>query len=117
MRAVGRKPLSVIQSPRESSQAAMGRASSAAWWEIWSKAPKTAAIAEPIRIGAPMRPIVGMMRGTRPDLYMIIASSTALTAGTSPGPSRNNQSCSSVIDLPAAPSATFWSPAPSVAAS
>ena len=58
------KPLNVSQTPRENSHVAIGRARTMAMPEICSQAPNSDAVDETRRIGAPMRPMVGMMRGT-----------------------------------------------------
>ena len=58
-------PLNVIQRPTVSSQAAMGRVRKKAVAETWSMTPKRHATKAANSSGAPIRPTVGMMRGTR----------------------------------------------------
>src|SRR5579884_15870 len=58
-------PLKVIHTPMDSSQAAIGRVIRRETDETWSQAPKRLARAEATRSGAPIRPMVGMIRGTR----------------------------------------------------
>src|SRR6185312_4424167 len=58
------KPLTVSHTPSESSQIAIGSAQSAPTAEVWSQPPKIVAVADTRMIGAPTRPMVGMIRGT-----------------------------------------------------
>src|SRR3954447_20024411 len=60
----GVKPLNVIQTPTENSQAAIGRVRKNATVETWSITPKTVAMNAANSRGAPIRPTVGMIRGT-----------------------------------------------------
>src|SRR5262245_61852123 len=66
--ASGRNPLNVIQTPTLSSHTAIGRVRRKATAETCSKAPNRVAMKAAKRRGAPIRPRVGMMRGTRRDL-------------------------------------------------
>ena len=61
----GVNPLKVIQTPTESSQAASGTVRRNATGETWSITPKTVAMNAANSRGAPIRPTVGMIRGTR----------------------------------------------------
>jgi hypothetical protein len=64
------KPLTVSHTPRENSQIAMGNAQRAPAVDTWAQPPKIVAVADIRMIGAPMRPMVGMVRGTSRDRYI-----------------------------------------------
>ena len=59
--------------------------------EIWSQPPNRVAIDEKASSGAPMRPSVGITRGTKPDRCRTVARHSALRAAMTPGPSRKVQ--------------------------
>src|SRR5438045_9440918 len=90
--AAGLKPLNAIQTPNENSQAAMGRVRKNEIVETWGQAPNRLAREQRISMGAPIRPIVGMIRGISPVRYMTVPISKALMAGMRPGPNRKVQS-------------------------
>jgi hypothetical protein len=77
----GLKPLNVNQIPRESSHRATGRVAIADHGEIGSMMPNSTAMVEVMSRGAPMSPIRGRARGTRPDRYIRVPSRSALVHG------------------------------------
>src|SRR4051794_13499816 len=67
--------------------------------ETWSLAPKRVAVEERTISGAPIRPPVGIHRGTSRDWYMIVAKQRALTAAMIPGPIRKLQFLTAMREL------------------
>src|SRR5579859_7773026 len=114
--AAGLKPLNVIQTPKASSQAAIGRVAKKEIVDTWAQAPNSVPIDAASSIGAPIRPIVGMIRGMSPVRYITVPMHRALMAGMIPGPNRNVQSCRATsarpvvtIDVASAPDApALW---------
>src|SRR5579862_1469892 len=100
--AEGRKPLTAIQTPKVNSQAAIGKANSVAGPETCAQAPNSVASPDASSKGAPIRPIVGMTRGTSRVRYITVPINRALMAGITPGPNRNVQSWTATSERPVA---------------
>src|SRR5918911_814841 len=79
--AEGLKPLKVSHKPSESSHRATGTVAITDHAETCPMTPKNAAMVEVMSRGAPMSPIRGMARGTRPDRYIKVPSKSALIHG------------------------------------
>lgn len=73
--------MNVSQRPRESSQRAIGSVAITDHGEMGSMTPNRTATVEAMSSGAPMSPIRGSARGTRPDRYIRVPSRSALMHG------------------------------------
>jgi hypothetical protein len=86
---VGLKPLRTSQTPSDNSQKKIGATATADHRDTSSLTPNIVPRLAERSSGAPMSPMSGIARGTSPDRYIRVPSSSAFTTAMTPGPSRN----------------------------